>query len=110
VAADGNWRWYELDVKNLVQNWMNGSFANDGIMLRGEEASGAESSRRSFYSREGDHSPELVVTYSGAAANMQSLRPVAPDTSEAQSASIMKQLNTSRFEDDDSGRQHQIIE
>ena len=109
VVADKNWRWYELDVKNLVQNWVNGSFANDGIMLRGEEASGAESSRRSFFTREGEHPPELVVTYGGA-ANTQSIRSAAPDASKAQSVSIMEQLNAFESDGDGSGRQHQSRE
>ena len=108
VVADSNWRWYELDVKNLVQNWVNGSFTNDGIMLRGEEASGAESSRRSFFTREGEHPPELVVTYGGA-ANTQLPSPTVPDASATRSVRIMQQLNVFEATDDGTGRQHQSL-
>ncbi|MEA3338104.1 MAG: DNRLRE domain-containing protein [Chloroflexota bacterium] len=108
VVADGNWRWYELDVKSLVQDWVNGTYPNEGIVLRGEEASGAESSWRAFYTREGNNPPELVVTYSSA-ANTQLMCSTAPDASNAQSTSIMKRLNASRFDSDGPRRQHQSV-
>jgi len=108
VVADGNWGWRELDVTDLVQDWVDGAYPNRGIMLRGEEASGAESSRRSFYTREGDYPPELVVTYTST-ANMRSISPLAPNANNAQNVSITKRINTSRF-DDGSGRQNQFVE
>lgn len=58
--------WYELDVTALVQGWVNGAIANQGIYIRGEEASGALSSWRSFSTREGPYPPQLVVRYWGS--------------------------------------------
>ncbi|GAG36202.1 unnamed protein product, partial [marine sediment metagenome] len=61
-----SWGWYSFDVTNLVQGWVNNSIPNYGIMLRGSEQSGYDSSVRGFSTREGDYTPELVVTYSGS--------------------------------------------
>ena len=61
----GAWGWYSFDVTNLVSGWVNGSLSNYGVMLRGPEVSGTDSSWRSFSTREGPYPPQLVVTYSG---------------------------------------------
>ena len=61
-----DWGWYELDVTNLVKRWVNGSIPNQGILLRGEEASGSNSSWRGFSTREWTYPPELTVTYSSS--------------------------------------------
>ncbi len=55
--------WYELDVTELVRDWIAGRRPNYGIVLRGEEASGPEASWRGFSTREGDNPPQLVVAY-----------------------------------------------
>ncbi len=68
VASNSNWAWFELDVKDLVQNWLNGSMTNYGIVLRGQEESGSNSSWRSFSTREGPNPPQLVVNYGAALA------------------------------------------
>ncbi len=67
ITADNNWGWRQLSVTDLVQSWLDGSIENDGVMLRGEEASGTNSSRRSFYTREGKHPPQLVIQFTGLA-------------------------------------------
>ena len=59
----GNWRWYEFDVTDLVSAWHGGTYANHGIMVRAPEVSGTDSSRRGFSTREGTHTPQLVVEY-----------------------------------------------
>ena len=69
-VPEDEWGWYELDVTALMRGWANGSIANQGIMIRGEEASGYESSWRGFSTREGTHAPELRVTYHGAAGSI----------------------------------------
>ncbi|MBX7233866.1 MAG: DNRLRE domain-containing protein, partial [Caldilineales bacterium] len=68
IAANTNWGWRELDVTALVQGWMNGALANQGIMLRGPEESGYYSNFRSFLTREGAYPPQLVISFSGGAA------------------------------------------
>lgn len=35
--AHSAWGWYEFDVTNLVKSWVNGTYPNYGIMLRGPE-------------------------------------------------------------------------
>ena len=67
--------WRELNVTTLVRAWVAGSVPNHGIYLRGEEASGAESSYRMFSAREhvGDpvegYAPQLVIAYGPAATS-----------------------------------------
>ncbi len=54
--------WYSFDVTNLVQGWVNDTLPNYGIMLRGPEVSGPDSSWKGFSTREGSNSPQLVIT------------------------------------------------
>jgi len=61
------WGWYEFDVKDLVSAWSDGTYANYGIMLRGPEVSGSDSSWRAFSTREDPgKSPQLVIIYEDA--------------------------------------------
>jgi hypothetical protein len=108
VVADTDWRWHELDVTGLVQDWVNGTYANEGIMLRGEEASGSESSRRSFYTREGDHPPELRITYTST-AGVQSASSVEPHAGDESGVSILRRLNASPIDGHGSGREYRAI-
>jgi len=59
----GAWDWYEFDVTDLVRAWYDGAYPNQGIMLRGPEVSGLDSSWRSFGTRESSYTPRLVVEY-----------------------------------------------
>ena len=59
-VKEGDFRWYEFDVTDLVSAWQRGTYANHGIMIRAPEVSGQDSSRRGFSSREGAHPPQLV--------------------------------------------------
>ncbi len=67
----GAWAWYSFDVTELVRAWQAGTHPNHGIMVRGPEVSGDDSSRRGFGTRESDAPPQLVIEYGGV------LRPVA---------------------------------
>jgi len=60
--------WYSFDVTNLVRGWVNGTWPNYGIMLRGPEWSGSDSSWKSFATRESSYDPQLVITYVGIAS------------------------------------------
>jgi len=62
----GAWGWYEFDVTDLVAAWHDGTYANHGIMLRGPEVSGFDSSWRAFGTRESDYVPKLIVDYSAS--------------------------------------------
>jgi hypothetical protein len=64
-VTHGDWRWYEFDVTALAQAWFDGTQANNGVMLRGEEE---RLGRRGFSTREGPHAPELVIHYRAAQA------------------------------------------
>lgn len=55
--------WYDFDVTALVQAWANGNYENHGIMIRGPEHSGSDSSWREFSTKEGAEAPQLVVDY-----------------------------------------------
>jgi hypothetical protein len=62
VTTSGIAKWYGLDLTNLVRDWVNGSLANHGILLR------AANSTASFQFASAESSaaglrPMLVVTY-----------------------------------------------
>jgi hypothetical protein len=59
--VSGAWGWYEFDVTNLVSAWYDGTYTNHGVMLRGPETSGLDSSWRSFGTRESPYTPQLVI-------------------------------------------------
>lgn len=63
IKAEEDWDWYSWDVTDLVQEWINGTHSNQGIMLRGPEQSGADSAWRSFSTREGPNPPRLVIDF-----------------------------------------------
>jgi hypothetical protein len=57
-------RWYDLDLTSLVQEWVGGSLANNGIVLRGSSA--FDLATFYFASAQGStaaNRPKLVVTY-----------------------------------------------
>ena len=70
----GSYRWYELDVTDLIGAYLAGTYTDTGIMIRGPESSGSDSGYRSFSTREGPYPPELVIDY-GAAAPTDTLTP-----------------------------------
>lgn len=67
-VTHGSWVWYSFNVTDLVRGWVNGTIPNHGVMLRGPEHSGSDSSWKGFSTREGDYTPQLVITYSGYAS------------------------------------------
>jgi hypothetical protein len=60
------WGWYEFNVTNLVKDWINGTYPNYGIMLRGPEFSGSDSSWRGFSTRNGPYTPQLIIEFQSA--------------------------------------------
>jgi hypothetical protein len=62
------WGWHTFDVTGLVQGWVNGTFANQGLVLRGPEDSGNSSARLGFRTRESSgttYDPRIAITYAG---------------------------------------------
>lgn len=60
------WGWYYFDVTNLVRGWVNGSFPNYGLMVRGPESSDNTSARLGFATVESSgttYDPYLSITY-----------------------------------------------
>lgn len=58
------WGWYSFTVTSLVQAWHNGTYPNYGIMLRGPEWSGFDSSWKAFATKGSSryrYGPRLVV-------------------------------------------------
>jgi hypothetical protein len=55
--------WYDWEITEVVQNWVNGVFDNDGVEIIGDEA--VQQRERAFYSRETltDFYPRLIVAY-----------------------------------------------
>jgi hypothetical protein len=60
------WDWYEFDVTKLVNAWYAGTYTNYGIMLRGPEISGDDSSWRGFGTRESSYTPQLVIDFTAS--------------------------------------------
>jgi len=92
-VQEGAWGWYDFDVTALVQAWANGSQPNYGIMIRGPEHSGPDSSWRGFSTREGPHPPQLVINYIGSAASAVLTSTATPTTP---SKSILSTVGTAR--------------
>jgi hypothetical protein len=68
------WGWYTFDVTDVVRGWVDGSFPNYGLMVRGPESSGILGARLGFGTREFlYHEPYLEVTYAGAAASEEAV-------------------------------------
>ncbi|HQE93372.1 MAG TPA: S8 family serine peptidase [Anaerolineae bacterium] len=65
IANATQFGWYSIDVTNLVRGWVNGTLPNYGVMLRGPEHSGSDSSWRSFATKEAgsSYAPYLQITY-----------------------------------------------
>ena len=62
------WGWYSFDVTGLVRGWVNGSFADHGMMIRGPESSGDDSAQLGFYTRNKygrTYDPYLSIEYAG---------------------------------------------
>jgi hypothetical protein len=55
--------WYEWEITEVVDNWVNGVFDNYGVAIIGDET--VQQRERAFYSRETptDFHPRIVVTY-----------------------------------------------
>jgi hypothetical protein len=65
------WGWYTFDVTGLVRGWVNGSFANQGLTLRGPESSGNSSARLGFATRNASgttYDPRIVIRYAGGSS------------------------------------------
>jgi hypothetical protein len=52
--------WYEWNITNLVQSWLKGERANNGLLLIG---AGQSSALAGFSSREGSFAPEIRLRY-----------------------------------------------
>ena len=80
IAASSSFGWYSIDVTNLVRGWINGTLPNYGVMLRGPEHSGSDSSWRSFATKEAgsSYTPYLQITYTTMAATEGGPDTVAP--------------------------------
>lgn len=82
TISDGVWKYYDLDITTLVQAWVSGAYSNYGLMLRGPEISGAESSTRVFLTREegetGEFRPQLVINYTAGGPTPTATATVTP--------------------------------
>lgn len=71
VGIGTNTGWVEWDITDLARHWQNGSEANDGIIVLGDE--NPSEHQRAFWSRNannGQH-PQLIVDYSQAAPDRE---------------------------------------
>jgi C1A family cysteine protease len=93
------WGWYSFDVTNLVRGWVNGSFANYGLMIRGPESSGDDSARLGFSTRNAPgtiYDPYLSIVYAGMATSEETVPAVeAPPNLTECGPTIKDMLGTS---------------
>ncbi len=67
VTINGVGRWYDFELMDTVQNWVNGSLANNGVLIRADSGTGFfafSSSAGSYIPRH----PRLIVTYYGGSS------------------------------------------
>ena len=72
-------QWFTFDVTSLVRDWMDGSLANNGVLLR------STTPDQSFYFASSEHAttswhPKLVVVYGGAPAGPPTATPTVTPT------------------------------
>jgi len=66
ITTSGMARWYAFDITTLVQSWLAGTYANNGIMLRGASpTAGAAFYFASSEAAEANLRPRLVITLGG---------------------------------------------
>lgn len=67
-----DYRWYSVDVTNLVREWVSGQHPNCGVWIFGNE-SPSDPNYRGFYTREdaGGRRPYLYITYGAGASSAQ---------------------------------------
>jgi hypothetical protein len=85
VTTCDNHVWYDFDLRSLVQEWADGTLANNGLLLRG--ASSLSTSMFYFASAQNDNiglRPKLVMTYR---------LPSSPNTTHAAAASKQPQTD-----------------
>lgn len=64
TSTNTPWGYREVEVTNLVSEWLNGAQANNGFMLTGDEVfAQRQYAYRVFASRESPYPPELVLTF-----------------------------------------------
>ncbi len=71
VVTTGQFQWYSMDVTDLVRGWVNGSFPNLGVMLRGPESSSGQPAVIGFATlqyMQGEFAAVLEVTYRSSLA------------------------------------------
>jgi hypothetical protein len=76
LLINGYNQWYAFDVTTLVRQWMSGSLANNGVLLRGS------TDGHSFYFGSSEYPttvvhPKLVVVYGGAPVGPPTATPTA---------------------------------
>jgi hypothetical protein len=91
-VTHGSGGWYSFNVTDLVRGWVNGTLPNYGVMLRGPEKSGSDSSWKAFSTRQGNYTPQLVITYSGYAALSNAELGVEDHSTERASDTIIETL------------------
>jgi pimeloyl-ACP methyl ester carboxylesterase len=65
VDISGVPEWFEWDVTDVVQGWVEGSLSNNGLLLRGASAYSLNSVTFASSEATADHRPKLVVRYWG---------------------------------------------
>ncbi|MGQ9493272.1 MAG: DNRLRE domain-containing protein, partial [Anaerolineae bacterium] len=80
VTTSGVGKWYSFDLTALVQEWVNGSVPNNGVLMRA-----ASSSAYAFYFASTEHStaelrPKLVITYTVSTGPITTATPTSGAT------------------------------
>ncbi len=96
--------WYDWNLTSLVQAWVDGTYANYGLMLIGEE--GVAGSHKNFWSSDYVNNPslrpKLIVTYSQPPTTPTNLNPGGSSTVPAVVNTVTPTLSWT-FSDPDTG-------
>lgn len=81
IIVNSPQRWYTFDLTALVQSWVNGSVANNGVLIRADDPM----STSTFYFAAAEHSvaaerPRLVITYTDGSASTPTVTPTRTAT------------------------------
>ncbi len=77
LTTSGVNKWYSFDVRNLVQSWVDGTLANNGVLLRQTTSAAYSFSFASAERADETVRPKLVVTYQGGESPLPTATPTA---------------------------------
>ncbi len=80
LTTSGVNKWYSFDIRSVVQSWVDGTLANNGVLLRQTTPAAYSFSFAGGEKADGSLRPKLVVTYQGGKSPLPTATPTATAT------------------------------